>query len=327
MALAFFHDSCVKWNFTTILRLVFKLQKWAISSTRSNGQVSLRIGIHVGSVELLKDINKRHNFCGDTINYAQRVMDSACPRQVLLSDSAYREYVGSESVEVNTPPFSKRLTGKFVGPIGVYAKHGIQIPVYKLVLSPERKWWSNGDPIGKNIVPIKLTPLPKEIIGSFSERLKNATSVAFIQLTGDRFLKRYFSGEIKFSRNLRRFWVFMPDPKIYGRVPVTKAHASADFIRRCVRDWKKFFKAMRKNHRSADLKLGLFKEPPYFGASFLDWECNGGEIHVSPYVWNVQAPVCPGYDLQWLGNEPSQAYNTYVEGLDYLNLHTPNKAF
>jgi len=76
---------------------------------------------------------------------------------------------------------------------------------------------------------------------------------------------------------------------------------------------------------NADFKLGLFKEPPYFGASFIDWERPNGKIHVSPYVWNIAAPNCPGYDLLWVGKKPSAIYETYVEGLQYLHRNTENE--
>ncbi len=61
------------------------------------------------------------------------------------------------------------------------------------------------------------------------------------------------------------------------------------------------------------------------GASFIDWERPGGKIHVSPYVWNVAAPNCPGYDIYWVGKKPWAIYETYVEGLQYLYQSTENE--
>jgi hypothetical protein len=106
---------------------------------------------------------------------------------------------------------------------------------------------------------------------------------------------------------------------------LTKPQATADLVANCVQKWKELFATLRVKFPNADLKLGLFREPPYFGASFIDWERPSGKIHVSPYVWNIAAPDCPGYDVQWIGKTPSAIYETYVEGLRYLNQSTDNE--
>jgi len=81
---------------------------------------------------------------------------------------------------------------------------------------------------------------------------------------------------------------------------------------------------IKKMHPKSDIKLGLFKEIPFLGATFLDWERPGGFIHISPFIWNLATPDCPGYDLQWIGNSPSSIYERYVTGLRYLDSHTEN---
>jgi len=52
-------------------------------------RLSTRIGINLGPVRLVKDINDRPNIVGDGINVAQRVMAFAQPGQVLVSRSYY----------------------------------------------------------------------------------------------------------------------------------------------------------------------------------------------------------------------------------------------
>ena len=49
----------------------------------------LRIGINLGPVRMVKDINGRTNVIGDGINVAQRVMSFAEPNQILVSRSYY----------------------------------------------------------------------------------------------------------------------------------------------------------------------------------------------------------------------------------------------
>jgi class 3 adenylate cyclase len=325
LALAFLHRSNRLWNRTTILRVILRMHQWAHNQSSPHSSVSLRVGVHVGAVELVTDINGKANVCGDTINYAQRVMDAASPRQTLFSDAAFREYVGSESPVCITPPFSEDLRAEFHGPIEVYAKHGLQILVYKLALEPPQLYWSNDDPIAKHLMLVTLTPLPKEVVGSFSEQIQQAAQIAFIQLTGDRFISNFNDGKIEFSKQLKRFWVFMPAPEIYANLHLTELQATPQLVKECVHKWKDLFATLTSQFPNADFKLGLFKVPPYFGASFIDWERPGGKIHVSPYIWNVAAPDCPGYDMFWVGKRPSTIYETYVEGLQYLHQNTENE--
>jgi class 3 adenylate cyclase/uncharacterized low-complexity protein len=60
--------------------------------------LSVRIGINLGPVKLVKDINGRPNLIGDGINIAQRVMSFADPGQILVSRS-YFDIVGNLSQE------------------------------------------------------------------------------------------------------------------------------------------------------------------------------------------------------------------------------------
>jgi len=325
LALAFLHSLYQMWNRTTILSLILRIHKWANDRSSINNLVSLRVGVHVGAIEFITDINGNVNICGDTINFTQRVMDAASPRQTLFSKSAFREYIGTESPVCITSPFSEGLRAHFLGPIEIYAKHGLQILVYKILLEPSQPYWFNDDPISKQLMLVTLTELPKEIIGSFSDHIREANNIAFILLTGDRFISKFEDGKIKLSKQLKRFWVFMPDPDVYKHFNLTEPQATSQLVKEYILKWQNLLSKLQEEYPTADFKLGLFKEPPYLGASFLDWERPNGKIHISPYVWNISAPNCPGYDLVWIGNNPSAIYETYVDGLQYLNRSTKNE--
>src|SRR5882757_8035716 len=54
-----------------------------------NGDGSVRMGINLGPVKLVKDINGHPNIIGDGINVAQRIMSFARPGQIVVSRSYY----------------------------------------------------------------------------------------------------------------------------------------------------------------------------------------------------------------------------------------------
>jgi hypothetical protein len=65
---------------------------------RNYPELAFRIGINLGPVKVVKDINGRPNIIGDGINVAQRVMSFAEPNQILVSRS-YFEVVSCLSEE------------------------------------------------------------------------------------------------------------------------------------------------------------------------------------------------------------------------------------
>jgi len=52
-------------------------------------ELNVRIGINLGPVKLIKDLNGQSNIVGDGINVAQRIMSFAEPNQILVSRSYY----------------------------------------------------------------------------------------------------------------------------------------------------------------------------------------------------------------------------------------------
>ena len=75
----------------------------AISAESASGPpvLAVRIGINLGPVRLIKDLNGHLNIIGDGINVAQRVMSFTQPGQVLVSRSYY------EVVSLLSPEFSQ----------------------------------------------------------------------------------------------------------------------------------------------------------------------------------------------------------------------------
>lgn len=70
----------------------------------SKSLIKVRIGINLGSVRVVKDINGQLNILGDGINVAQRIMSFAEPNQIMVSRSYF---------EV-TSRLTKELTNMFI---------------------------------------------------------------------------------------------------------------------------------------------------------------------------------------------------------------------
>lgn len=318
MALVFLDTDKKNWSFDTIVGLVGTLQKWAYETSNAHLDVSLRIGVHHGTVELLTDIGGHTNVGGHAINFAQRVMDSANPKQVLFSERAFDEYIGESTPFYTGKALGEEITSQFDGPYQVITKHREPFHVYSMNPQPENDGWNAKPPSSKDLLLVQLTKLPKQVAETFGERIARAKEIAFIQLTGENFLEGCRKDEIEFSDELRKFHVFMPDPEVYGKMTLDKGRSAAEKVRESIEGWKELFDSLAKSYPRAELKLGLFAQPPYLGASFIDWKESGGFVHVSPYIWGKDPKECPGYDIEWVGNRPPSIYKAYVEGLEFL---------
>jgi len=69
--------------------LFFAMSLRAAARAEASGAIAVRIGINLGPVRLVKDINGQMNIIGDGINVAQRVMTFAQAGQLLVSRSFY----------------------------------------------------------------------------------------------------------------------------------------------------------------------------------------------------------------------------------------------
>jgi hypothetical protein len=86
-------------------------------------ELKVRIGIHLGPISIVKDMNGQSNMVGDGINDAQRVMSFAGTDQVYIS-RPYFDFISRLSSE---------YTSLFHYQGALPDKHGREHPVYKLV--------------------------------------------------------------------------------------------------------------------------------------------------------------------------------------------------
>ena len=74
---------------TLSLREAMMREGMTSTIVESSGDDSVRMGINLGPVKLVKDINGHPNIIGDGINVAQRIMSFARPGQIVVSRSYY----------------------------------------------------------------------------------------------------------------------------------------------------------------------------------------------------------------------------------------------
>ena len=100
----------------------------AAQAGASRAELSTRMGINLGPVRLVKDINGQPNIIGDGINVAQRVMTFARPGQVLVSRSYYEVVSRLSDASSRLFSYEGSRTDKHIREHEVYAVGAIPPP-------------------------------------------------------------------------------------------------------------------------------------------------------------------------------------------------------
>ncbi len=135
-------------------------------SQRYGPALNLRIGLHLGPVRVVPDVNGSLNVVGDGINAAQRIMDFAQPNEVLAS-RAFREV----AVQATPPPACQFREA------GLHAdKHGRVHELYRIEEAARR----TGEPAASYAVGHAAGPTDPRLPPS----LVNALEVALTRRIG-----------------------------------------------------------------------------------------------------------------------------------------------
>ena len=109
-------------------------------------QLRMRIGINLGPVKLVKDLNGQPNIIGDGINVAQRVMSFSEPGQILVSRSYYEVVSCLSEAYAKLFRFEGSRTDKHVREHEVYAV-GAAAALRPALLAESSKTASAGGPV------------------------------------------------------------------------------------------------------------------------------------------------------------------------------------
>ncbi len=164
----------------------------ASRSAQSASDLLTRMGINLGPVRLVKDINGQPNIIGDGINVAQRVMTFAKPGQVLVSRS-YFEVVSRLSDESSRLfSYEGARTDKHIREHEVYAVGAIP-GVRKRFDAGEAGAWQGGVAAGHGLGPV--TRNLRQAAERLVSKPRVATAAAVIGILGIAFGARAYRAD------------------------------------------------------------------------------------------------------------------------------------
>jgi class 3 adenylate cyclase len=140
-----------------------------------------RMGINLGPVRLVKDINGQANIIGDGINVAQRVMSFAKPGQVLVSRSYYE--VVSRLSDESSKLFSYEgsRTDKHIREHEVYAIGAIPALHRRYDDSASPGWTTNADAASAGGL-VRATQIARNVARGVIAKPRRATLIAVVAI-------------------------------------------------------------------------------------------------------------------------------------------------
>ena len=153
-----------KWDERTIFEICIRLHKWAYEISSPENVVQLRLGVHMGIVDIVLDLNNKKNVVGDTINFASRVMSAAKSCQTLISDTVFNQYVGTATKSLSISAAGKDFTVLFSKPLKSFAKHERELTLYEMLLDPAEKFMQSGEVEAAPVVHVKKDFEPDMVV-------------------------------------------------------------------------------------------------------------------------------------------------------------------
>lgn len=293
------------------IELMIRIYEWA-----EREKTELRGSLHTGSVNVLKDINKRENLIGNTINNAARLLGGASRNSIIVSKDYRDNYLRNED---ETIPYTFTICDEDT----ISDKHGFKYCVYSVIFSDRESgkgYGSDEKIVNKYKTNIYSTDYPKK---------EN--------------LEKSFIGKVKKSNDIKLVGIYHPNtPRILeeleiktsGKVDISIYYASdslkdkiSEFFNsdegnlsftnkiksvKAIKDWYN----SQPHKDNIELNVYEYNEFLSFGASSLNIDNPGkGFIHISNYLQGVVPDKTPYIEMEWLTESKPPLYKFYA---DYL---------
>jgi hypothetical protein len=141
--------------------------------------MKMRIGINLGPVKLIKDINSQPNIIGDGINVAQRVMSFSEPGQILVSRSYYEVVSRLSEGYAQLFHFEGSRTDKHVREHEVYAVQSTGTALKRPAAKDAR---SRSSTQSRPVVLDKLTRSASFVTGNLRSKPRLGTALAVVAI-------------------------------------------------------------------------------------------------------------------------------------------------
>jgi hypothetical protein len=311
-------------SFKLTLSTLTDILEWS-----NNNGYSFRSALHVGSVNVVKDINKHENLVGNLINDTSRIVSSGDTGSIVVSKYFFEEFLRKKELKVGIEyNIDDTYSFTLIDEGNIFDKHTYVHSIYSILISKKGVVFGSEKPFRSNFFTrIYSDEYPKtdNLKEKFNEKINSSSNVIFYGI---------------YNKSVPDILKHINVNK-HRKVSITVIYA-ADDLEREISDYftgydqnlhtkhesmkktKEFF----NEHKLKDnitLKLFEYNIIPSFGASFIDVEDQGdGFMHISNYIRGIVPSKTPYFELEWKLQKQQPLYKFYA---DYFkNVIMPNLA-
>lgn len=303
----------VSTSYLQAFELVVGVTEW----TRSNN-CGVRSSIHVGDVNIIKDVNRHDNIVGNTINDAARILSGANDGGIVVSKTFFEKFLRRSGMSVG---HQYKINGRWGFALTdedvVLDKHSFEHNIYNLVLYCDTKMYGTADKIlSKYYTNVYSTEYPKSknLKDQFFGRVETGTDLDFVGIYHPSLSAILGNIKMPFERKISITAYYAADELAETITEFFGSDAGNLSFGNKVRSIDQVKEWYDKAEFRSSIKLSLFEYTKLlpFGLSMVDKGYSGkGFIHVSHYLPKIIPAETPYIEMEWRTNAMPPIYHFY----------------
>jgi hypothetical protein len=304
-------------SFKNSLRIVVDITAWA-----QLNNCCFRTVLHVGDLNVVKDINKNKNLIGNLLNDASRMLSGGEAKSIVVSRVYFDKFLKKADLRIGTEyKIDDNYSFTILDEGNIADKHGCIHNILILTLTNNDKVFGAETRITSNFYTrIYADDYPKKenLKKSFAAKLRNCSDVVFYGIYNKTLPDILSNILVDNSKKINITAVYAAD--------TLEREIEAYFVgydqslndkRQSIESLTKF----RANHQFKDniaLRILEYDAMPSFGASFVDVDQQGyGFIHISNYIKGITPDKTPYFELEWKLSKQQSLYKFFADYYRY----------
>jgi hypothetical protein len=300
-------------SFNNSLRIVVDIMAWA-----QHNNCCFRTVLHVGDLNVVKDINKNRNLIGNLLNDASRMLSGGEAESIVVSKVYFDRFLKIADLRIGAEhKIDDNYSFTILDEGSIADKHGCIHNILIITLKNNGKVYGAETRITSNFYTrIYADDYPKKenLKKSFSAKLRNCSDVVFYGIYHKTLPDILSNIEINNYKNINITAIYAAD--------ILKKEIEAYFVNynQSLTDKKQSIESLTKfrlNHQFKEnivLRILEYDTMPSFGASFIDIDQHGyGFMHISNYIKGIPPDKTPYFELEWKLSKQQSLYKFYAD--------------
>lgn len=298
-------------NYLDVINFIISIYQWILEKNEK-----IRSSIHIGELNIIKDINKNNNLVGDSINNAARMLSGAQDNSIVISKQFSEKYLPNNKLNAKYN-INHQYAYKLIDEDTIIDKHGFEHLVYSVVFfKDEIQYGVENKILNKYFTNVYSSDYPKKenFYKSFINRVKDCQTLTLFGIYHLSVIEILEKIEVNDNRKVKIDIYFASDEleeQLIKFFKIKDAELNIGIKKQSLKDILNW----RKNHlysNNIELKIFEYSEFPYFGFSMVDGEVKKkGFIHFSNYFEGINPQDTPYIETMWRTNIMPPMYKFY----------------